>query len=83
MSYSGKNQFIGAPDQFGIVSHNYISIQVLERLSYRCEVARLIVDDGDHRSPLVLGSIFARRLSLEQATRRARAKALNRASSLW
>ena len=41
------------------------------------------VDNGDHSSPLVLGSMRASCLSREQATRKARAKPLNSASILW
>ena len=52
-----------------------------ERLAHRREVAGLVVDEGNHSSPLVLGSIRASRLSLAQATRSARANALNTAST--
>ena len=53
-----------------------------ERLSHRRQVAGAVVDERDHSRPFVLGSIFARRLSFEHATRSARANALKHASIL-
>ena len=52
-----------------------------ERLAHRREVARAVVDERNHSSPFVLGSIFASRASLAHATRKARANALNTAST--
>ena len=43
--------------------------------------AGLVIDQRNHSRPLVLGSIFASRLSFATATRRARANALNTAST--
>src|SRR5262249_49137307 len=54
-----------------------------ERLPHRGQVPGLVVDQGNHRSPFVLGSIFARRLSRATATRNARANALQTASTWW
>ena len=82
MSHSGKDELVGPADQMGIVSHNRVNSQVIERLFYRRQIAGLVIDDRDHSSPFVLGSIFWSRLSREQANRSARAKALNSASSL-
>ena len=48
----------------------------------RREVAGAVVDEGDHNSPFVLGSVRARRRSRAQAMRSARANALNMAS-IW
>ena len=53
-----------------------------ERLAHRRQVAGLVVDERNHSSPLVLGSMRASRLSFAQATRSARANALNTASIL-
>ena len=53
-----------------------------ERLPHRRQVAGAVVDQSDHSRPLVLGSIFASRASRAQATRNARANALNTAS-MW
>ena len=52
----------------------------VKRLAHRREVAGAVVDERDHSSPFVLGSIFARRASCAQATRSARANALKTAS---
>ena len=54
-----------------------------ERLADRGEISGAVVDERDHNSPFVLGSIRANRLSCEQATRSARANALKTASILW
>ena len=53
-----------------------------ERLADRREIAGAVVDQRDHSSPFVLGSIFASRRSFAQATRSARANALKHASIL-
>ena len=52
-----------------------------QRLAHRRQVAGAVVDERDHSSPFVLGSIFASRASRAQATRSARANALNTAST--
>ena len=54
-----------------------------KRLPHRREIAGAVVEQRDHSSPFVLGSIFASRRSLAQATRSARANALKHASILW
>src|SRR5262249_55024607 len=54
-----------------------------QRFSDGGEIPRLVVDQRDHRSPFVLGSAFAIRLSFAQATRSARPNALKTASILW
>ena len=54
-----------------------------ERLAHRRQIAGAIIDERNHNSPLVLGSIRARRLSFAHATRSALANALNTASILW
>ena len=53
-----------------------------ERLAHRGQVAGAVVDERDHNSSLVLGSIFARRASLAHATLSARPNALKHASIL-
>ena len=45
------------------------------------EIPGAVVNQRDHRSPFVLGSILAIRASRAHATRSARAKALNTAST--
>mgnify|MGYP003693635583 CR=1 FL=1 len=54
-----------------------------QRLAHRRQVAGAVVDERNHSSPFVLGSIFARRASFAHATRSARANALNTASMWW
>ena len=56
--------------------------EIVKGLFYRGKIAGFIVDDGDHRSPFVLGSRRAIRRSRQQAARSAREKALNKASIL-
>ncbi|MNC93256.1 hypothetical protein D3C83_98400 [compost metagenome] len=56
-------------------------VQGGEGLSHRRQVAGAVIDERDHNSPFVLGSIFASRASFAQATRSARANALNTAST--
>ena len=68
---------------FRLVGHDDFSAEIVERLLHRIQVARAVIHDSDHRSPLVLGSMRPRRRSREHATRRARAKALKSASILW
>ena len=54
---------------------------VLERLLDRAQVAHAVVEDGDHRSPFVDGTPDTSGSS-EHAWRRARANALNDASTM-
>ena len=53
-----------------------------KRLPHRRQIAGAVVDERDHSSPFVLGSICASRRSFAHATRSARANALNTAS-MW
>ncbi len=66
------------------VRHLSLRAQMTQRLQHRGQVARLVIDHGyaHHNSPFVEGSIPASCLSREQATRKARAKALKMASIL-
>src|SRR4051795_5294210 len=77
------NHLIGSGDHRWISGDLHCSPEMLKGLFHRADIARTVINNRDHRSPLVLGSIFASCLSREQATRRARAKALNKASILW
>ena len=61
--------------------HEEIGAEGGERLLDGRQVAGVIVDQCNHSSPFVLGSIRASRRSVEQATRSARANALNTAST--
>ena len=79
---SGNNGLLRSSDHGRIVRNLPFRTQVLERFFHRADVARTVIDDRDHRSPLVLGSILASWRSREHATRNARANALNSASIL-
>ena len=73
MSDAGQNDAVRAADDFRIAGDARFVSDMVQRLLHRSEVARAIVDDGDHSRPFVLGSIFAIRRSRQQATRSARA----------
>ena len=66
------------------VGHLDLRAEMAQRLEHRGEIAGFVIDDGyaHQSSPLVEGSISPSCLSREQATRRARAKALKMASIL-
>src|SRR5262245_37987839 len=82
MAYSGNDDFRRRGDHCRIRSYLCGRAKMLECLLDGTDVTGAVINDGDHRSPLVLGSILASRRSREQATRRARAKALKSASIL-
>src|SRR5262249_53102792 len=81
--HAGKDDLVGALHSFGIVGCQSVGTNCGQCLHHGREIAGLVIDDGDHKSPFVLGSILPSCLSREQATRKARAKALKRASTLW
>lgn len=83
MSYAGQHKLTRPPRNRRIICNYRLPAYVIEGLFHRCQIAGLIIENGNHISPLVLGSILARRRSRQQAKRKARANALNRASSLW
>ena len=83
MPHSREHDLVRRCHSLRLVRHHDLGAEIVERLLHRIQVARAVIDDGDHRSPLVLGSMRPRRRSREHATRRARAKALNSASILW
>src|ERR1700733_15879815 len=78
-----KNNFVRPPHPLRIRRDRRLAPQGIERLHHRGQVAGFVVNDSDHSNPLVLGSISPNCLSLEHATRSARANALNSASILW
>ena len=80
--HSGQDNFIRPGDHLRIVSDARLVTQMIKRLSHRCEISSLVIHDCDHKSPFVLGSKRAMRLSRQQAARNARENALNRASIL-
>ena len=69
-----------APALLGCRRDDEVGAECGERLADRRQIAGAVVDERNHNSPFVLGSILARRASLAHATRRARANALKTAS---
>ena len=64
-----------------IARREQLGAAAVEPFAHRRQVARAVIDERDHSSPFVLGSIRARRRSRAHATRSARANALNTAST--
>src|SRR5207302_2917150 len=74
---------VGGGEIVGPLRREQLRAERGKRFAHRREITRLVVDQRNHRRPLVLGSIFASRLSFATATRSARANALNTASMWW
>src|SRR6185369_17516245 len=60
--------------------HDEVGAERRQRLAHRGQIASAVINECNHSSPFVLGSIFASRASFAHATRSARANALNTAS---
>src|SRR5215470_4252678 len=82
VSHSRKDELVRTAHKLGVVRNDGVHMQMIECFLHGRQIAGLVIDDGDHSNPFVLGNILASRLSREQAKRNARAKALNSASSL-
>src|SRR5215472_5518471 len=82
MANARHHELFGDRDRVRHGGYRGGNAQMLERLVHGADVAGAVVNDSDHSSPLVLGSMRASCRSREQATRKARAKALNKASIL-
>src|SRR5271166_7136340 len=86
MTHSRQHNALGCFDKSDVaVGHFSFSAQMAQRFEHRGEIAGFVINHryAHQRSPFVEGSIFPNCLSCEQATRSARAKALNMASILW
>src|SRR6185437_6866282 len=83
MPNTRQNNLLSATYNFRVLGGDCIRTDGRQRLHHRCKISGLVIDDRDHSNPLVDGSILPSCLSREQATRTARANALNRASTLW
>src|ERR1700722_3432224 len=83
VSNSRQHDLVSRSHDLRLGRHHNISAEMVESFFNRIQIARAVIHDSDHRSPLVLGNIRPSRRSREQATRSARAKALNSASILW
>ena len=89
MTDSGKHDFRGTIYRIRIGGDLKLRAHGVQRFHDRGQISRAIIDDSDlticgnaHKSPFVLGSMSPSCLSREQATRSARANALNKASIL-
>src|SRR3954468_20393871 len=76
MSNARHNQLVRTRHSFGIAGDNTIVAEAPERLDHRRQIPRAIINDGNHNSPFVLGSMRASARSRTHATRSARANAL-------
>src|SRR6185312_11998581 len=81
--HPGQNNLLGVPHHFRVLGGDGVRPDSSQRLHYGSEVSGFVINDGDHSSPLVEGSILPSCLSREHATRSARANALNSTSILW
>ena len=63
-----------------LVGHLHLGAHRAQRVLHRAQVAGTVVEQRDHRSPLVEGSSLP---STATAARRARATALKMASTTW
>ena len=82
MADARHNDAVGAAELAGNSGCPDLCANRGQGLAHRCQVAGAVIDERDHNRPLVLGSVRARRLSFEHATRSARANALKQASIL-
>ena len=84
MAHARHDHAAGVGNLGGRLGNEHRRADGREGFLHRRQISRAVVDerDGSHRSPFVLGSIRASRLSVAHATRSARANALNAASTL-
>ena len=82
MAHAGKQDLGRRQQARGIAHQGVLAAEFAERVLHAAQIARAVIEDGDHNSPLVDGSWSFRRASLEQANFMARAKHLKMASSL-
>src|ERR1035437_377288 len=83
MAHSGENDFGSSREAGGVVDNGVVAAQFAKGVLHAAQIARAVIEDGNHKSSLVEGSCPLRRASLEQANFMARAKHLKMASSLW
>src|SRR4051812_23636433 len=83
MAYTRNDDARGAIQLGGTGRREVLGAAGGQGLAHGREIAGAVIDQGDHSRPFVDGSIRPSCLSFEQATRRARAKALNTASIWW
>ncbi len=74
--------FDALPQARGIAHQRVLAADLAERVLHATQIARAVIEDGDHSSPLVDGNWSFSRASFEQAYFMARAKHLKMASIL-
>src|SRR5213594_1042913 len=72
MSHAGDDDASRLAKRIRCFRYEHVGADRRQRLLHGGQVPGLVVDERDHSSPLVLGSIRASRLSRAQATRSAR-----------
>src|SRR5271157_2256237 len=80
---TGENDLARRRELLRAVDDTCLMSEILDRPQDRARVAGAVIEQRDHSKPLVEGSWRLRRESREQAYRKARAKALNSASTAW
>ena len=80
---AGQHDGIGFGDGGGIARDEHLGARRDQTALDAFEVALMIVDHGDHSAPFVEGSASPMRGSSSTAWRKARAAALNDASTIW
>lgn len=83
VSLTRENDLARGRELLRAVNDTCLVSEILDRPQDRSRVAGAVIEQRDHSKPLVEGSWRFRRESREQAYRKARAKALNSASTAW
>ena len=81
MADAGEHDLGGLAQTFRIADQRVGRADFFERIGDRAQVARAVIENGDHNNPLVEGRSPLRLRSFEQANLRARAKHLKSAST--
>ena len=80
--HTRQNDFAGPRDHPRVGGNGRLVSEMVKGFFDRGQIAGLVVHDGDHSSPFVLGNRRAIRRSRQHAARSARANALNNDSIL-
>src|SRR5204863_10030406 len=83
MPHAWQNNFRSFTQTHSVTQQRVTRADLIQRVLDRTQIARAVIEDGDHSSPFVDGSWPRRRLSVEHAYFMARAKHLKMASILW
>ena len=82
VAHSRNDPLLRASCGVRVTRYDAVAPEMLQRIHHRGQISRAIIDNRNHSSPFVLGSIRPSCLSFEHATRSALANALNSASIL-